>query len=307
MSRSGQNARLEERRRMERQRLLVLEREAKIAPLLSGAVDRRLEASGVLAGDGCFYVIFDNAPDIGRLGTGLRLEPGANFLIPQVRGDRAGFEDIAHDVPAGRYFVLIEASQRAAGFMAKVQEYDSGFVYRESAWLDFPLDGPNKGLEGLTCVHRAGRTFLLGLCEGNRCKDGREGRRPGGGRIQVFERGGRQWDRVGTIRLPASLWFEDYSSLSVAGDRMVVVSQASSALWVGRLQPSSWELAADEGVWVFPPDREGRTVYCNIEGVSWVAPDRVVVVSDRAKREGQDQQCRAKDQSIHVFTIPGLS
>jgi hypothetical protein len=307
MSRSGQNARLEERRRMERQRLLVLEREAKIAPLLSGAVDRRLEASGVLAGDGCFYVIFDNAPDIGRLGTGLRLEPGANFLIPQVRGDRAGFEDIAHDVPAGRYFVLIEASQRAAGFMAKVQEYDSGFVYRESAWLDFPLDGPNKGLEGLTCVHRAGRTFLLGLCEGNRCKDGREGRRPGGGRVQVFERGSRQWDHVGTIRLPSSLWFEDYSSLSVAGDRMAVVSQASSALWVGRLQPSSWELAADEGVWVFPPDREGRTVYCNVEGVSWVAPDRVVVVSDRAKREGQDQQCRAKDQSIHVFTIPGLS
>jgi hypothetical protein len=305
MSRSGQNARLEERRRMERQRLLVLEREAKIAPLLSGAVDRRLEASGVLAGDGCFYVIFDNAPDIGRLGTGLRLEPGANFLIPQVRGDRAGFEDIAHDVPAGRYFVLIEASQRAAGFMAKVQEYDSGFVYRESAWLDFPLDGPNKGLEGLTCVHRAGRTFLLGLCEGNRCKDGREGRRPGGGRVQVFERGSRQWDHVGTIRLPSSLWFEDYSSLSVAGDRMAVVSQASSALWVGRLRPSSWELADDQGVWMFPPDQEGRTVYCNVEGVSWVAPDRVVVVSDRAKREGQDQQCRAKDQSIHVFTIPG--
>ena len=307
MSRSGRDARLEERRRMERQRLLVLEREAKLAPLLSGAVDRRLEASGVLAGDGCFYVIFDNAPDIGRLGTGLRREAGGNFLIPQVRGDRAGFEDIAHDVPAGRYFVLVEASQRGAGFMAKVQEYDSGFVYRESAWLDFPLDGPNKGLEGLTCVHRAGRTFLLGLCEGNRCKDGQEGRRPGGGRVQVFERGSRQWDRVGTIRLPSSLWFEDYSSLSVAGDRIVVVSQASSALWVGRLRPSSWELADDEGVWVFPPDQEGRTVYCNVEGVSWMAPDRVVVVSDRAKREGQDQHCRAKDQSIHVFTIPGRS
>jgi hypothetical protein len=305
MSGSGQNARMEARRRMERQRLLVLEREAKLAPLLSGVVDRRLEASGVLAGDDCFYVIFDNAPDIGRLGTGLMREAGANFLIPQVRGDRAGFEDIAHDVPAGRYFVLIEASPRGAGFMAKVQEYASGFAYRESAWLDFPLEGPNKGLEGLTCVPRAGRTFLLGLCEGNRCKDGREGRRPGGGRVQVFERGSRQWDHVGTIRLPSSLWFEDYSSLSVAGDRMAVVSQASSALWVGRLRPSSWELADDEGVWVFPPDQDGKTVYCNVEGVSWVAPDRVVVVSDRAKREGQDQQCRAKDQSIHVFTIPG--
>jgi hypothetical protein len=37
-----------------------------------------------------------------------------------------------------------------------------------------------------------------------------------------------------------------------------------------------------------------------------VAADRVVVVSDRAKREGQDQRCRAKDQSIHVFAIPDL-
>jgi hypothetical protein len=47
-----------------------------------------------------------------------------------------------------------------------------------------------------------------------------------------------------------------------------------------------------------------RTVYCNVEGVSWVSADTVVVVSDRAKRNGQDERCRAKDQSIHVFVIP---
>ena len=39
-------------------------------------------------------------------------------------------EDIAHDVAAGRYYVLIEASPRGAGFMAKVQEYDDRFAYR---------------------------------------------------------------------------------------------------------------------------------------------------------------------------------
>ena len=289
---------------MERQ--LVLVREAKIASLLAGAEDRRLEASGVLATDGCFFVVFDNAPDIGRLHAELRRGAADNFLIPQDRGDDAGFEDVAHDVAAGRYYVLIEARPRGRGFMAKVQEYDDGFGYRQSSWLDFPVDGPNKGLEGLTCVRRAGRAYLLGLCEGNRCKDGPEGRRPGGGRIQVFDRGGRHWDHAGTIRLPASLWFEDYSSLAVAGDRVAVVSQSSSALWVGRLRPSGWELADEGRVWAFPPDREGRTVYCNIEGVSWVAADRVVVVSDRAKREGQDQRCRAKDQSIHVFAIPDL-
>jgi hypothetical protein len=250
-------------------------------------------------------VIFDGAPDIGRIGA--ELTPGAgNVLLPQRRGRHAGFEDIAHDPAAGRFFVLIEALPRGDGWMAKVQEYDGGFGYLDDAWLDFPLRGPNKGLEGLTCLRRAGRTHLLGLCEGNRCQDGAAGRRPGGGRIQVFERGRRHWRHAGTIELPASLWFEDYSSLSVAGDRIVVVSQASSALWVGRLRPSGFQVADDGEVWVFPPDPEGRTVYCNVEGVCWVAADRVVVVSDRAKREDQGKRCRAKDESIHVFAIPGL-
>jgi hypothetical protein len=43
-------------------RQLVLVREAKLASLLAGAGGDRLEASGVLAADGGFYVIFDNAP-----------------------------------------------------------------------------------------------------------------------------------------------------------------------------------------------------------------------------------------------------
>jgi hypothetical protein len=287
---------------------LVLEREAKLASLLPGAAGRRLEASGVLAGQGGFHVVFDNAPEIGWVGAELAAGAAANRLIVQGRGRHSGFEDIAHDPAAGRFYVLVEAQARGRGFAAEVQEYDQDFVYLGRAWLDFPLDGRNKGLEGLTCVHREATTYLLGLCEGNRCRDGEEGRRPGGGRIQVFERGERQWDHAATIRLPAALPFEDYSSLAVAGDRLAVVSQESSALWAGRLHRTSWEVAGTGAVWEFPPDREGRTVYCNVEGVSWISADRVVVVSDRAKRDGrQDERCRAKDQSIHVFTIPGLA
>jgi hypothetical protein len=288
---------------MERRRL-VLVREAKLASLLAGAGGDRLEASGVLALDGHCYVIFDNAPDIARIEATLSPPPAGSGQIRQPRGRRAGFEDIAHDAVTGRFYVLIEAVARDQGFMAEVQEYDERFAYLGHAWLRFPLDGPNKGLEGLTCVHRGGRTYLLGMCEGNRCRDGEEGRRPGGGRIQVFERGLRDWDRVATIRLPATLDFEDYSSLALAGDRLAVVSQASSALWVGRIRPSSWEVADEGAVWAFPADPAGRAVYCNVEGVSWLSADTVVVVSDRAKRNGQDERCRAKDQSIHVFAIP---
>jgi hypothetical protein len=225
-------------------------------------------------------------------------------MIMQERGGRQGFEDIAYDPWPGRFYVLIESLRRGrATYMAAVQEYDAGFRYLGSAWLDFPLDRPNKGMEGLACVHRDGQSYLLGLCEGNRCKGGAAGRVPGGGRIHVFRRGRRDWDRVGKIRLPETVLFEDYSGITVTGNQIAVVSQASSALWVGRLAPDGWQVSGLGTTYELPRDADGNVVYGTAEGVSWIAPDQVVMCSDKAK-PAQDPRCRAKDQSIHVFRIP---
>ena len=283
---------------------LELVKEAKIFDILAGRLDARLEASGVLVKDGLFYVIFDNLPHIARIGPELSPEASANDLIKQDRGHRNGFEDIAYDAWNDRFYVLIESLPRGRGkFMAMVQEYDASFGYLGHAWLDFPLDRPNKGLEGLTCVHRQGQTYLLGLCEGNRCQGGAEGRVPGGGRVHVFRRGHRQWERVGKIRLPGTVLFEDYSGIALAGDRIAVISQASSALWLGNLAPSGWQAVGVGISYALPRDADGRIIYGTAEGVSWNAQDQVVIVSDRAKRR-QDRRCRAKDQSIHIFRIP---
>ena len=143
---------------------LELVREAKILDIMPGSLDPRLEASGVLAKDGLFYVIFDNLPHIACIGPGLAREAGDNHMIMQERGHRRGFEDITYDARSGRFYVLIESLRRGrATYMAAVQEYDADFRYIGRSWLDFPLDRPNKGLEGLTCVHRDGQTYLLGL------------------------------------------------------------------------------------------------------------------------------------------------
>jgi hypothetical protein len=282
---------------------LELLKEAKISDVLGDRLDPRLEASGVLAKDGAFYVIFDNLPDIACIDDGLSGGQQDRF-IEQNRGHRRGFEDIAYDRWTDRFYVLIESLPRGPGcFMAKVQEYDGSFRYLSAAWLDFPLDRPNKGLEGLTCVHRNGRSYLLGLCEGNRCEGGAKGRVSGGGRIQVFHRGPRHWEHVARIRLPKTLLFEDYSGISVDGERITVVSQVSSALWTGRLAPSSWDITDEGTTHAFPRDALDEIIYCTVEGVSWIAPDQVVVVSDKAKPE-QGKRCRAKDQSIHIFRIP---
>jgi hypothetical protein len=281
---------------------LELVREAKILDLLPGSPDPRLEASGVLAKDGLFYVIFDNLPHIACIGP--QLSRTGNHMIMQEKGRRSGFEDIAYDARSGRFYVLIESLPRGHGtFMAAVQEYDADFRYTGTAWLDFPLDRPNKGLEGLTCVYRGGQAYLLGLCEGNRGQGGAAGRVPGGGRIRVFRRGRRHWDRVAKIRLPETVLFTDYSGVAVAGDRIAVVSQESSALWLGRLAPDGWQVTEAGTSYALPRAADGSIVYGTAEGVSWLAPDQVVMVSDKAKPD-QDRRCRAKDQSIHIFRIP---
>jgi hypothetical protein len=123
----------------------------------------------------------------------------------------------------------------------------------------------------------------------------------------VIARGENDWEHVDTIRLPASLWFEDFSSLAIDGGRLCVVSQESSALWLGRLAPSAWEVVGDGVTFMFPADADGQTVYCNVEGVSWLSHDQVVIVSDRAKPGEQRSRCRGKDQSVHVFAIPDQS
>jgi hypothetical protein len=289
---------------------LELNREAKIHDILGDTVSTRLEASGVLAKDGAFYVIFDNVADIARLGPELR--PGmSNRVIRQPRGhtdnfESDGFEDIAYDLAADRFFILIEALPRGSHtYMAKVQEYDSEFRYLRARWLNFPLDQANKGLEGLTCAHRGGRTYLLGLCEGNRCKGGAAGRQPGGGRIQIFEEADEHWEHVGTIRLPTDLWFIDYSSIAVAGNRVAVLSQESSALWVGAFEPSGWGVIDGGRAYELPRDGHGEAVYRYAEGVSWLDDDHVVVVSDKAKAGHPAAPGGDKDQSIHVFALPG--
>ena len=283
---------------------LELVREAKIFDLLEGSLDPRLEASGVLAKDGLLYVIFDNLPHIACIRPGLARAARDNYMIMQERGHSRGFEDIAYDPWRGRFYVLIESLRRGRGtYMAAVQEYDAQFRYIGSSWLNFPLDRPNKGLEGLTCLQREGQTYLLGLCEGNRCMGGAEGRVPGGGRIQVFRRGHRNWERAGKIRLPETVLFEDYSGLTVTGDRIAVISQVSSALWLGRLASEGWQVMGAGATYALPRDDDGNIMYGTAEGVSWIGPDQVVMCSDTVKPE-QDRRCRAKDQSIHIFRIP---
>ena len=168
-----------------------------------------------------------------------------------------------------------------------------------------PLDfaGDNKGFEGVGYVERDGQGFfLLALCEGNRCKGGAAGRKPGGGRIHVFQRRPEGWEHAAELRLPKSVAFTDYASFDIKDGQVVVLSQESSAVWVGALDAAAWKFVGEGAVHQLPRGAGGSVEYCNAEGVAWLAPNQIAVVSDKRKKS-QHKRCATKDQSLHVFQI----
>lgn len=287
---------------------LELVKEARLADLLEDALGGRHEASGVHCHDDLLYVVFDNYPNVACLTPELTL-PADRPAVLRQRGERIGYEDLTYEPQQQRWYCLIEATEYEPDlFKSRIEEYDETFRFIESLELNFKVKGSNKGIEGLSHLRYKGEDYLLALCEGNACKGGAAGREPGKGRILLFQRGVKRWEHVGTIKLPKAVQFADYSALDLHDRWVAVVSQESSALWVGRLkaEPTGLDdLWEDDGrTYLFPRARKGRPLYCNVEGATWLAEGTLAVVSDRAKQGKQGAECTEKDESIHIFRIP---
>jgi hypothetical protein len=124
-------------------------------------------------------------------------------------------------------------------------------------------------------------------------------------RIQLFEKKKRKWSHIGSIKLPRSVLFTDYSGMAVDGYRAAIVSQENSMLWTGVFEEAKWSWRDDGQTFQFPRTTSGEISYGNVEGVAWLKPipNRVVTVSDRRK-DDQPEHLAKTDQSIHIFDLP---
>ena len=265
-----------------------------------------LEASGVLATGGYYFVVFDNVRRIARIHPGLT--PGSkrhSWFGPARDGD--GYEDIAFNPHTRRFYLLIEAEKHPDGtYKALIDECDEAGKYKKRRWVDVPFEKRNTGFEGLCAVRWKGQDYLLALCEGNRCRSGRKGRKAGGGRIHVLQRSGTIWKSVARVALPASARFEDYSAVALRGPRIAVVSQRTSKLWIGTLRFSDWTVAGEGTIYDFPKTGKGNPKYCTLEGLFWLSGTTFLLVSDLTKTH-YAKRCRTRDQSIHIFRAPRTS
>jgi hypothetical protein len=282
---------------------LELVQESKIADLLLDASPSvKHEASGVLAKDGKYFVVFDNRSSVARLSEDL-VPHRMNGLFG-IAGVDDGYEGITYNRETHRFYLLVEARKQKGGqYRAEIFEYDDTFAFVKHRPVDFTFKTDNKGFEAVTHVRRDGQDYVLALCEGNKCKSGSKGRKPGGGRVHCFKKEKKRWSHVDTIKLPKSVQFEDYSGMSMEEGRVAVVSQQNSMLWIGVFEESAWSWRDDGRLFQFPRATDGAIKYGNIEGVAWITPNRLVTVSDRRKKNAPDR-IAGKDQSIHVFELP---
>ena len=283
---------------------LELVRESKIDDLLLNSPPGVAhEASGVLAKDSKFFVVFDNHTSVARLSQDLVPHP-LNGLFGMARID-GGYEGITYNADKNRYYLLVESRKQKGGqYRAEIVDYDDSLTYVKRRPLDFEFETRNKGFEAICHVRRDSQDYVLALCEGNKCKSGSKGRKPGGGRVQLFQKKKRHWSHVDTIKLPKSVLFEDYSGMTIDGDRVAVVSQQNSMLWIGVFEEAAWSWRDEGQIYQFPRRADGEIDYGHIEGVAWITPSRLVAVSDRRK-EDESEHLADKDQSVHVFDLPG--
>jgi hypothetical protein len=162
--------------------------ESKIRDLMPGEQrTKRWEASGVLVRDRHFFLVFDDRTEIARLSDDLQPN-GTNGLFGMAHGD-CGYEGITYNAAKHRFYLLVESREQPNGhYQASIVEYDNEFRYVKDRPVDFTFESSNKGFEAVAHVRRENRDYILALCEGNRCESGPKGRKPGGGRVQVFEK-----------------------------------------------------------------------------------------------------------------------
>ncbi len=282
---------------------LGLAYEAKLFELIpNGTESTRLEASGaVVVGDHVF-VVLDNRSDAIRLPlTRDPLAIGKGEFVGEEGAD--GYEDVTYDPDDDRLLLLHEAMPYNGAFAGQVIEWNSQFKQVAQRVLPFTFESENKGFEGLAWTRRAPGEWLLALCEGNFCLGGKKGRKPGGGRIQLFKRADREWKHVREIALPEHLPFPDYSALALDHDRVGVVSQEAAMLWVGELSSGGWDWEGLGQLYEFPLSKKGNLHYSSVEGLAWLSDNRILTVTDKRKKD-QPRNAEEKDQSIQVFDLP---
>ncbi len=277
--------------------------EAKLYKLLPGYNSSdNFEASGVYYLGGYFYIACDNMQKIAKIYNTLPINSSLNSLLSTGApgSGSSNYEGITYDSQGTPNFFVVEESVSYGGgvYKPRISEFNSSMTYQNRMWADysFTSSNNNKAFEGIAWVYRGGEDYILGLVEGT-------------GKIPVLHKTSSGWTFVTEITLPSSVTFTDYSDIAIYGNQIAITSQEDGQLWIGTLSSTSWTITGGTA-YEFPHGSStgvvgagSYQVYGNIEGISFISSNQIVVVSDKADNSQPSYQTY-KDQSVHIFNIP---
>jgi hypothetical protein len=274
---------------------LELVHQKKIKQLLPNALDQ-YEASGVTVAGEKLYVVFDNSTALAAIDTALQIG-----VLGPGDGTPSQFEAISGRDDGGFYVMVETVSQDDT--RGQVVAFDAASAVIGAAFTSTSFPEYNHGFEGMAWLRVGGREYLLALCQSNACAE--EDAPAGQGRAQLLALEEGTWVTRLVLEVPKSVTFADYSDLALLsnGDgsyRAALLSRESSALWIGTLTTVPWSFQGPGAFYSFPLS-DGDTSYCSLEGVTFVGPRSLALVSDAS--DG-DKPCNTEEESIHLFELP---
>ena len=330
--------------------VLIEEQSIKFAHLLSNdpnANDYDFEASGIVYDSlrDVYWIVFDNLWSLGKISSNFssfELIQNNNSDVNRDKFGASSFEGIAWDSNSDFFYLLSEAVTFTNNeneesvhhpMIRKIKFDESANVYIEeqTCAVQFMAKTDNKGFESLSLVQIDANDYFIGLCEGNYCGSGDEGRESGNGRAVLFEFEASEltnnsdygylmdagidclYKTIETFELPSFLNFSDYSAMnfhSIGNNQFdaVFVSQSDSLFWFGSVELSLepgivFDLDKETELIAFPKNGNSEMIFCNVEGVAIIKNStQFVMVSDKAK-SGASPAREQKSESIHVFDL----
>lgn len=265
---------------------------------LSGIIDQPASAclpvGGICLVEDVCYLVFRDRRDVVRC----RVQPPhpgrtLRWFRQAPCPALPGYTGLAFDPTQHHFYALVAPFPSTDGTCRpSVDIYDDGFRFVERRAVDFPVKADHPGFVALCRTVHTGQDYLFMLCGGYKCRHGKAGHKPGGGRIHVFRPGSTRWEHVRRINLPKSVQFQGFASMDLLGDRLLVVAQDSPRIWVGQLAGESLDLIDDGIVYELPQDAEGDTLVGTVTSAAWMAHGTLLAATN-----GPTQQ-------LHILDLP---
>ena len=257
----------------------------------------KIEASGVYYNNGNFFIVFDNLHKIAIIKNDFSIINSNQWLGKERSKKSSGFEGVTYNPLTNKYLIIQESEKFQNKFIPVIHEFSLDFESADSYDIDFSLKKENKGAEGITFFKIKNESYILLLLEKPNTLNQNTNEV---GNILVLKKKNGFYEEFAYLSLPGNVNFDDFSDIAWNGSKIAVLSQESSALWVGELnEDMSWK---NTSTTYYFPKRDGEYLYCNLEGISWINETTLVLVSDTSKKK-QPSLCKEKSEMIHIWKI----